>query len=76
MLSVLLIAAVAGMSVFNICDIQRELSKAKSNVIEKDAHCENSKDGRNVIVIMMDRAIGSYIPYLLQEKPELEYVVP
>ena len=31
-----------------------------------------SKTGKNVIVLMLDRAIGEYIPYLFQEKPELE----
>ena len=30
-----------------------------------------SKTGRNVVVIMLDRAIGGYIPYLMQEKPGL-----
>ena len=31
-----------------------------------------SKDGENVIVIMMDRGIGEYIPYIFAEKPELK----
>ncbi len=31
-----------------------------------------SKKGKNVIVIMLDRAIGAYVPYLFAEKPELE----
>lgn len=30
-----------------------------------------SKTGKNVIVIMMDRSIGSYFPFVLSEKPEL-----
>ncbi len=30
-----------------------------------------SKDGRNVVIIMLDKAIGGYIPYIFKEKPEL-----
>ena len=31
-----------------------------------------SKTGKNVVVIMLDRAISLYFPYLLKEKPELK----
>ena len=31
-----------------------------------------SKDGNNVVVIMLDRAMGDYVPYILNEKPELK----
>ncbi len=31
-----------------------------------------SKDGHNVVVIMLDRAINGYIPYIMNEKPELK----
>ncbi len=30
-----------------------------------------SRNARNVVVIMLDRAVGSYIPFMVQEKPEL-----
>ncbi|MBR5377224.1 MAG: hypothetical protein IK139_08090 [Lachnospiraceae bacterium] len=30
-----------------------------------------SKKGRNVIVIMLDRALGGYVPYILEEFPEI-----
>lgn len=30
-----------------------------------------SKDGKNVIVIMLDRSIGTQVPYIFNEKPEL-----
>ncbi|MCR5671126.1 MAG: YidC/Oxa1 family membrane protein insertase [Butyrivibrio sp.] len=30
-----------------------------------------SKNGKNVVVIMMDRAISGYIPYIFDEKPEI-----
>ena len=38
----------------------------------EDPHIPISKTGSNVIVIMLDRAMGAYIPYLFQERPELE----
>lgn len=31
-----------------------------------------SREGRNVIVLFLDRAIGSYVPYILAERPQLE----
>lgn len=31
-----------------------------------------SKEGRNVVVLFMDRAMGTYFPYILNERPELE----
>ncbi len=31
-----------------------------------------STDGKNVMVIMLDRAIGAYLPFILDEKPELK----
>ncbi len=31
-----------------------------------------SRTGKNVIVLMMDRAMGEYIPYIFHDKPELE----
>ena len=31
-----------------------------------------SRNGKNVIVLMLDRAMGPFVPYLLNEKPELE----
>ena len=30
-----------------------------------------STQGQNVVVIMLDRAMGQYVPYIFQEKPEL-----
>lgn len=31
-----------------------------------------SRTGKNVVVIMLDRAIGAYVPYIMEEKPELK----
>ena len=33
---------------------------------------KNLKNGKNVVVIMLDRALGTYAPYILNENPELK----
>ena len=71
----ILLIAVTGMSAFNIRNSHQRLSAIKAAVTEaqnKTVDFTLSKDGHNVIVIMLDRAIGCYIPYLFHEKPELE----
>lgn len=35
-------------------------------------HFQFSKTGNNVVVLMLDRAMGEYIPYIFNEKPELK----
>ena len=70
-----LIAAVTVMSAVNMTKIQSslpEIRQAAENAPTETAHFSLSKDGRNVVVLMLDRAIGSYLPYLFQERPELE----
>ena len=43
----------------------------KEESIEQQVVIPLDKTGRNVVVMMLDRAIGYFIPYILQEKPEL-----
>ena len=72
---VALIAAVTVLSAVNMTKIQSSLPQirqAAENDPSEEAHFSLSKDGKNVIVLMLDRAIGSYLPYLFQEAPELE----
>ncbi len=73
---VVLSVAVFGMSLLNIGHIQAQVPELKhaaeiSQAGEK-ANFRLSRQGKNVVIIMMDRAISSYIPYLFQERPELE----
>ena len=67
--------AVAGMSVYNITGIRSELPQIKK-LVEREtgtkASFPLSRNGKNVIVFMLDRAISGYVPYLFQEKPELK----
>lgn len=46
-----------------------QVAKVEETEVEPILHL--STEGKNVIVFMVDRAISGYIPYFLQEKPEL-----
>ena len=47
------------------------LRNGQSRTEEQDLRLPLSKNGKNVVVIMLDRAINAYVPYMMQEKPEL-----
>lgn len=71
--------ALVAISIFNSTKIADGFKKAKelknetSNTITGLEPIFNlSKTEPNVLVIMLDRAIGSYLPYILNEKPELK----
>ena len=68
-------AALLGMSGVNIVKIQSampEIRQTAENTPDEKASFRLSKNGKNVVVIMLDRAIGGYLPYLMQENPELQ----
>ncbi len=72
--SVLLISALA-MSVMcavNIVSIKKSVDKIDVNSAAATPHFNLSKTGQNVVVIMLDRGIGAYVPYIFNEKPELK----
>ena len=77
-ISVLIIASIAitGMSGFNMATINRSVQRfadGDSAITEsQDIHFNLSESGHNVVVIMLDRAMGDLLPYMLQEKPELK----
>mgnify|MGYP001026727981 FL=1 len=69
------LVAVVGMSGFNLVKINASVSGLKDKAEDySDAmpHFTLSKTGKNVVVFMLDRAMGSYIPYIFNEKPELK----
>lgn len=63
------------LSTYNIIVTQNTLKKEGYYEVERNGIIENtvplSKDGKNVVVIMLDRAISGYIPYIFKERPEL-----
>lgn len=61
------------LSIINITSI----NKAYNNIDFSETESEKmniplSTSGKNVVVFMLDRAIGSFIPYIMNEKPELK----
>lgn len=68
------IIAVVCMSAVNTVGICRSINEIKSAALSDGGMptFSLSKTGKNVVVLMIDRAIGPYIPYIFNEKPELE----
>lgn len=69
------ILAVGAMSVMNITQIDKTVSAAEDNikkVSQQVAKIPLSKEGNNVVVLIMDRATSVYFPYLMNEKSELQ----
>ena len=68
------ILTVIAIGVFNTVKIARECSRCSSN--NTDAYeipeLPLSKDGKNVVVLMLDRSCGALVPYIFNEKPELQ----
>ncbi len=66
--------AISGMSIMNIVNINASIDSVKEEVManSKMPEFSLSKKGKNVIVLMLDRAVGEYVPYIFNEKPELK----
>ena len=73
--SVLVIAilALGGMSVVNMVTINDSVSSiVQSDEASQMPTFNLSKNGKNVVVIMLDRGMNEYVPYMFNEKPELK----
>lgn len=73
--SVAMCLALLVMSGINIANIHIALTKSAPAIKaanESEPEISLSKSGKNVVVIMMDRQIGHYIPFIMHEKPELK----
>ena len=69
------VIAVAGMSGLNMLTIHESVSAAESQLDSLSNQMPNfnlSKTGQNVVVLMLDRGMAQYIPYIMNEKPELQ----
>lgn len=58
-------------NVFIIDNSIRDIKPGSKTEASYDGILRLSRTGNNVIVFMLDRAIGEYIPYIFDEKPEL-----
>ena len=66
--------AMAGVTGLNFITIQDGVSAAEEQMNSASdvmPQFNLSKTGKNVIVLMLDRAMGEYVPYIMNEKPEL-----
>ena len=69
------VLALLCMGTVNVAGIKEAVDSVKERAVEKSEEPPRltlSKTGKNVIVLMLDRALGKYVPYLFAEKPELE----
>lgn len=67
--------ALAAMSVLNMSTINTAVANVEERIEEENANQPEftlSKTGKNVIVLMLDRGMGEYVPYIFNEKPELQ----
>ena len=67
------IIAISFMSIKNVSKINNEYAKIEKNVEQANElpTYTFSKNGKNVVVLMMDRMVSSFVPYIINEKPEL-----
>lgn len=75
---IILIISLCGLSIRNIYHANKLLADM-SYIKNNDASHHTtpklfslSRKGKNVIVFMLDRAISGYVPYLMEEKPQLK----
>ncbi len=72
--SILLVATVAlsAMSAVNIFTIKKSIDTISLEGAAEMPEFNLDKNGKNVVVIMLDRAIGGYVPYIFNENPGLK----
>lgn len=67
--------ALAVMSCVNVIKIKKDTDSLKVLAQQHDQATPEftlSTEGKNVVVIMLDRAIGALVPYMMEERPELK----
>ena len=64
--------AIGSMSAVNIVQINRSVDKIPHSDSAEAIQLPLSKNGKNVVILMLDRAMGEYVPVMFGEKPELQ----
>jgi len=72
-LSLIVCLSLGAFSCYQLVRTQSRLKEilAENDVSGTDAALHFSQTEKNVVIIMTDRAVGAYLPFLLEEKPEL-----
>jgi membrane protein insertase Oxa1/YidC/SpoIIIJ len=79
-IAVLCMFSFLGISLYNLIQINEEFQKIQSFRIHDDELEEIypvfnlSKIGKNVVVIMLDRAQSAFVPFILEESPDLKEI--
>lgn len=68
----LAVTLMTGSNVVNINRAISEYEELAKNETSGQPHFKLSKTGKNVIVLMLDRAMNQYVPYMFNEKSELQ----
>lgn len=63
--------ALCGLAVVNVSRISSSISQVSTSASDGGSLHTLSRNGKNVVVFMLDRGIDEYIPYIMNEKPEL-----
>ncbi|MBR0495323.1 MAG: YidC/Oxa1 family membrane protein insertase [Treponema sp.] len=74
---IVLVISISVLALTNVHKTQKKLSamayiKSSSDDAEIKQIFTLSRNGKNIIVFMLDRAISGYVPYMFEEKPELK----
>ncbi|GHT78947.1 membrane protein [Spirochaetia bacterium] len=75
---VMVLISLGGLSLVNIIGIQKEFKKLQTSwqggneeITVLEPIFQLSKTGKNIIVFMLDRAMSIFVPYILEESPDL-----
>ena len=68
------VVTLTGMSVVNVNTVNKSIDALESYMekLQVMPSYNLSKEGENVLVIMLDRAMGEYIPYIMNEAPDIK----
>ena len=68
----LAVVCMAGINIFGIVNSVAQIDVESMSLTENQPKLTLSKKGKNVVVLMLDRAQGSYIPYVMSDDPKLK----
>ena len=69
------ILAMVGMSAVNMYGTQQKVAENLSQadvLTQPESLFKLNKNGKNVVILMLDRAVGGFVPYLFNENPQLQ----
>lgn len=69
---VLAMCVLSSINIKNINDVNGPYIESLVENKQSEVNIELSKSEKNVVVLFLDRAIGTYFPFLIEEKPELQ----